>query len=288
MSDVVTSPVQAELSPSDWAGVTGDRWATNVDHFEAMLGKVGHALLDHAAFAPGENVVEIGCGGGGLTQLLAAAVGPDGTALGFDISPALVAVARKRAEAAHFTNISFFAGDAQTMQPPGAPFDRLLSRFGVMFFADPLAAMGNLHKMLKPGGRLDFAVWDSPQRNPSLSLVVEAARPYLVLPVPEPRAPGPFAFADTDYLQSLLERGGFRAISFRLWTGTVQLAAPGVAAEEAAEMAIQTGPMSEPLAAVSADIRSAVKSQIVKSLKGFATADGTSLPASVHLVTAIA
>jgi SAM-dependent methyltransferase len=288
MSDVATSPMPATLSAPDWAGTTGDRWATYVDHFERMLGKIGNALLMHAALAAGENVVEIGCGGGGLTRRVAAAVGPDGTAVGFDISPALVSLATKRAEAAHVTNVAFLSGDAQTSQPLGVPFDRLLSRFGVMFFADPVAAMINLHAMIKPGGRLDFAVWGSIDGNPWASATMEAARSRLTLPPPAPGAPGPFAFADTGYLHSLLEQGGFREISFTPWTGTVQQGGPGVTAEEAAEMAILTGPLAEPLGEVSPDVRAAIKSEIAAFFHAFITDDGMFMPAAVHLVTAVA
>jgi SAM-dependent methyltransferase len=288
MSDVATPAAQAELSPSDWTGAAGERWASHVDYFETMLNEVGLALLAHAAFAPGEHVVEIGCGGGALTRAVAAAVAPGGEVLGLDISPALVALASERALAEHVDNVAFVAGDAQAMRPARAPFDRLISRFGVMFFADPAAAMANLHAMLKPGGRLDFAVWGAIEGNPWISAAMQAARPYLDLPEPAPDAPGPFAFADADYLRSLLQRGGFGAIRFTPWAGTVRLGGPGVTAEEAAETAIVTGPLADLLKETAEHVRAAIKSDLADLFRPYVTSEGMVAPASVHLVTAIA
>ena len=176
-----TSPTMAKLEPADWQGSAGDRWASNVDHFETMLTEIGAALLAHAGFSSGETVVEIGCGGGRLTREIAGRVAPGGAVTGVDISPTLVALATDRAVADGIGNIAFVAVDAQAGMPERAPFDRLVSRFGVMFFADPAAAMANLRAMLKPGGRLDFAVWAPIDGNPWAATMMQAAREPLGL-----------------------------------------------------------------------------------------------------------
>jgi ubiquinone/menaquinone biosynthesis C-methylase UbiE len=147
----------------DWAGARGQRWLRDVDVMEAMLAPIGSAALDHAAHAAGERVLDIGCGGGWTTRQIGAAVGPTGLALGLDISAELVDEAGRRAAA--IPQVRFEAGDAAELVPAGGPFDRLFSRFGVMFFADPTAAFRHMGSQLKPGARLDLAVWANPQWN---------------------------------------------------------------------------------------------------------------------------
>ncbi|WP_157218404.1 class I SAM-dependent methyltransferase [Flavisphingomonas formosensis] len=278
----------AKLEPADWRGSAGDRWASNVDHFETMLTEIGAALLAHAGFSPGETVVEIGCGGGRLTREIAGRVAPDGTVTGVDISPTLVALATDRAAADDIGNISFTAIDAQTGMPGQAPFDRLVSRFGVMFFADPAAAMANLRAMLKPGGRLDFAVWAPIAGNPWAATMMQAAREPLGLVPPEPRAPGPFAFSEEDYLRGLLEGAGFSSVSITPWTGSVKIGGPGATAEEVAELSMMTGSIAEPLKDASAELRAMVHRSLTELLRPYVGPSGAVLPASVHLVTASA
>lgn len=281
-----TSPTLTKLEPADWKGSAGERWATNVDHFETMLTEIGAALLAHAGFAPGETVVEIGCGGGRLTRQIAELVTPDGVVVGVDISPTLVALAAERAAADGIDNIAFVAVDAQTGMPEQAPFDRLVSRFGVMFFADPAAAMANLRGMLKPGGRLDFAVWAPIAGNPWAATMMQAAREPLGLSPPDPRAPGPFAFSDEGYLRGLLQGAGFRAVDIVPWTGHVLIGGPGATAEEVAELSMQTGSIAEPLKGAGAEVRETVHRSLTDLLRPYLTSDGAILPAAVHLVQA--
>jgi protein-L-isoaspartate O-methyltransferase len=270
----------------EWQGTAGERWAANVDHFEVMLADIGAALLDHADFTPGEHVVEIGCGGGGFTRQMAAQVAPGGTVLGLDISPTLVELATVRATLASVRNVRFVADDAQTGMPDAAPFDRLVSRFGVMFFADPAAAMTNLHAMLKPAGRLDFAVWAPVAGNLWGSAMMEVGRKHLALTPPDPRGPGPFAFSDTEYLTSLLLGGGFTSVRFETWNGYVHIGTPGCSAEDVAELSLATGPLAEPFNQAHDTARSAVRADLSALLQPFLTAEGAAIPASVHLVSA--
>jgi ubiquinone/menaquinone biosynthesis C-methylase UbiE len=288
MSETAAPIAPAKNSPGDWSGVAGERWASNVDYYETMLHEVGLALLDHASLARGEKVVEIGCGGGALTRLIGAAVGPTGSALGLDISPALVALASTRAAAEPGDNVTFQSGDAQLAKPAAAPFDRLLSRFGVMFFADPKAAMINLHDMLKPLGRLDFAVWGPVQGNPWASAMMQIGQRHLNLPAPQAGGPGPFAFADVDYLRSLLDHAGFDSITFTTWAGNVQPGGPGVTAEAAADFALITGPIADLVQEGSEAVQATIRAELATFFRPYITQKGLSLPASVHFVTAIA
>lgn len=268
----------------DWAGISGTRWAEQIDHFEPMMAAIAGGFLDHAGFRAGERVVEIGCGGGGLALAIAAAVAPGGDVLGLDISPALVALADGRA--AGTENLAFRVGDAQTVMPDGAPFDRLASRFGVMFFADPAAAMRNLHAMLRPGGRLDIAVWAAPGNNPALSLVSPIARAHLDLAAPELTAPSPFALADPVYLRGLLDQAGFGTIGFALWRGEVRVGRPGGDAMAIAQLLMASGSLVDAIAAASDATRDALQAELARAIAGYVTPGGGVFPAAVHFVTA--
>ena len=284
-----TAAAAASAPPhSDWQGATGEGWAANADHYDAMLADVATALLAHAGFAPGERVVEIGCGSGRFARRIAAAVAPGGTVLGIDISPALAGLARREIAAAGISNLQILVADAQTAMPAGAPFDRLVSRFGVMFFADPAAAMANLHAMLVPGGRLDFAVWAPAEGNPWAGAVMEVARIHLGLPPRDPRAPGPFAFSEEAYLRALLDAAGCQAVSFTPWRGRVRFGEPGVTAAEAASLAVTGGTLAQPIQNANAEVRAALLGDLAARMQPYLTDAGVLMPASVHLVTAFA
>ena len=155
----MTDGVNAE----GWAGETGDNWRDNIDGFEGMIAAIGAALMAKAAFAPGERVVDIGCGGGATTIEIGRAVGAEGEAVGVDVSQGLIETARQRAAGAG--NVRFLVADAGSAKLDGAPYDRLFSRFGIMFFPDFPAAFANLRKMLRNGGRADFSAWAPASEN---------------------------------------------------------------------------------------------------------------------------
>lgn len=149
----------------DWAGEMGVRWLAGIDPFEAMLSPIGNALLANAACKAGERVLDLGCGGGATSLAIAASVGPSGSVVGVDISPDLIAKGRERAQAAGARNVAFECVDAATYRPD-RPFDRMVSRFGSMFFPRPVEAFSNLHRGLRPDGRIDLAVWGRRAKTP--------------------------------------------------------------------------------------------------------------------------
>lgn len=170
-------------------------------------------LLDWVDLKPGERVLEVGSGGGLAAIEAAKRVAPSGRAVGFDLSGPLVELAKQRAAAAKAANAEFFAGDAQTDDIPGGPFDAVMSQFGVMFFEDPVAAFSNIRRHLRPGGRLTFACWQPAAKNVWFPGPLLAK--YMPAPPPNPGgipAPGPFAFGDPSYPKDVLERAGFEAI----------------------------------------------------------------------------
>jgi SAM-dependent methyltransferase len=195
-----------------WNGKVGDTWVRMQERMDRALTPVTAALLAAAAPASGEQVLDVGCGAGETTLAAAVAVGDDGIAVGLDISAPLLARARERAEALAL-DVDFIEADASQWADEAGSFDLIMSRFGVMFFADPGAAFAHLHTLAAPGARLVFACWQPAARNQwaTLPLTVLAG----LLPPPgaeDPHAPGPFAFADAARLATLLETAGWRDV----------------------------------------------------------------------------
>ncbi len=221
------------LKYEDWGGEMGARWLANLKGFEGTIAPVGEALLARAAFAPGERVIDLGFGGGATTIAIAEAVSPGGTVLGLDISPDLTSAATRRAQQAGIDNARFQCGDAATVTVADGPYNRLVSRFGSMFFAEPVPAFANLRAMLKPGGRMDLAVWGPPMENPWMLKGMEVARQHVEIPPPVPRAPGPFAFEDIDYLREVLDGAGFGKVDVGVTEGELPVGGAGASAEQA-------------------------------------------------------
>jgi SAM-dependent methyltransferase len=270
--------------PDDWAGERGERWLRDVDVMEAMLAPIGEAALAAAAFGPGETVLDIGCGGGWTTRRIGEAVGETGAAVGLDISAALVAEAARRA--ADLPQVRFIAGDAGSTRPPGAPFDRLFSRFGVMFFTDPPAAFGHLHALLKPGARLDLAVWASPKWNPWMMEMRRVVGAHVELPGAEPLAPGPFQLADPDYHGALLAGAGFTGLERRLLELPLLVGGPGATPRSAAAFALGAFSVGELAEAAGPDVFAAVTRDLELLYRSAETAEGIAMPAAVWLLSA--
>lgn len=198
----------AEGSES-WDGALGEQWVAERDRFDDLLRPYGRALLDGAAIVPGETVLDVGCGSGDTTVQVARRVGPEGKVVGIDLSKQMLEAARERVAAESLTNVTFEQGDAQTFAFDEGAFDAVVSRFGVMFFADPAAAFVNLARALRPGGRLTFVCWQDPMKNEWISVPAMAVIQHVGLPEPgDPLAPGPFSLADGDRLRTLVEGAG--------------------------------------------------------------------------------
>ena len=226
----------ANPAASDWAAARGEKWLAQLSGMEGMLAPVDEPLLRALQLDAPFRIAEIGCGGGG-TALEILRRAPAGSVVhGFDISPALVEVARRRTGPAQH-GIAFETADMATAAPPAGPYHRLVSRFGIMFFDDAPAAFANLVRWLVPGGRFAFAAWGPTADNPWMTTVRDAAAEVVEIPTPDPEGPGAFRYAEVDKLLALLARAGFGALDAQDWRGLLPLGG-GLAPAEAATFAL--------------------------------------------------
>lgn len=264
-----------------WNDDDGERWAADADRRDRVLTSVGETLLTAAALRPGEQVLDVGCGCGATTLLAAAQVAPGGAAIGIDVSAPMLRVACARQESGGPANARFVHADAQTHPLPG-PFDVAISRFGTMFFTDPVRALTTIGGGLRPGGRLVLATWQPPDVNPWLTLPGEAIGRHATTPV-DLRDRSMFTQSDPVVVEPLLTRAGFRDV--RMEGVRVPLHVGSDAADAAGYLAA-TGPVRALLAAVPETGRDAALADLRAALAGHAEADGVCLEAAIWIVTA--
>jgi SAM-dependent methyltransferase len=264
----------------------GEQWVANQASIDARLVAVTQALFARAAASPGERALDIGCGTGTTTIELAAQVGASGAVLAADISAPMLAVARQRCAERGYRHVRLLHADAQSHAFETGAFDLLLSRFGVMFFSDPVAAFANLIGALRPGGRLAFVCWAPLDDNPWFKEPLAAGVRRLGPPEPQPpRAPGPLALAETGYVEEILDAAGFAEV--RIETTTIPLAGAATADEEAAFAAL-LGPLSRLIQTQEPDpaTRQAIIEDVAERFRPYQGEAGVRIPASLHYVTA--
>lgn len=265
-----------------WNGPTGDRWAAIWELIDRAEVAITAGVFALAAPAAGERVLDVGCGNGSTTLALRERVGAGGAATGVDISAPMLAVARARARDAG-TGVAFIEADAAT-HPFRPEHDLVFSRFGVMFFAEPEAAFGNLLRAAAPGGRLAFVCWRTSDENAWVTVPMQAARELVPgAAPPPPHVPGPFAFVDRDRLHGILARAGWREIQIQRHDSSMLL---GETVEQAARTSLMIGPLSRSIAEVSEDVRRRIGERLIEALAPFAAPGGVALPASTWLVSA--
>ena len=267
-----------------WNSTAGRKWVAHEAMLDVVLGGIDERLVARADPCEGERVVEIGCGTGSTTRALAARVGQGGRVLAVDISEPLLARARERT--AGLPQVETALADAQTHGFEAGAFDLAASRFGVMFFADPVAAFRNIRGALRSGGRLCFVAWGPAGQNPWFTIPREAAVARLGAPSPEPPdAPGPLAFADRVRVADLLGQAGFADVAVD--AETVDLAWHGDIGT-LAQLATNLGPAARVMRERGGgpEDEAAIRDAVAAGLARFRAADGFRVPASLNFIAA--
>ncbi len=262
-----------------WNGKAGATWVAAQARLDRMLEPLSTRAVSAAASQAGERVIDVGCGCGTTTLALAAS---GASVWGVDISAPMLALAKERA--AGMDNVAFSEGDAAT-QHYTADHQLIFSRFGVMFFADPRAAFANMRTSLTDDGRMVFLCWQAPRENPWVSVGGMALQPFLPEPSTpiDPRAPGPFAFADQDYLQGMLKDAGFVDIQIEDVRETVHVAD---SLDEAMAFQSEIGPAARALTELEGDQREKALAAVRSALSERMTDSGLQLGAATWLVSA--
>lgn len=272
----------------DWRGDRAQRWLAQAAQLERQLEPVSEVLFAAAAPAPGEHVLDVGCGTGPTTRQAGRAVTPGGSATGLDVSPPLLAHAAAVSGPGD-GELRWIEADAVGWEPDRA-YDLVLSRFGVMFFSDPAAAFATLARATRPAGRLAVAVWSHRSASPLFEVPYAAAlaavRAAGAEPVPMPEDQGPFSLHDREATTALLTDAGWGDVGWAEHDLPLLLAG-GVGPDEAAEECMGFGPSSTILAEADDEVRAAARAAMAEALAGHVDADGhVVLDGRVVIVTA--
>jgi ubiquinone/menaquinone biosynthesis C-methylase UbiE len=260
-----------EQSRETW-GLMAPGWEDLREWMQTTTGVVNDALVAKADPQPGQTILDIACGTGDLGLRVAERVGPDGRVICTDFAPEMVDVARRNGEAQGATNVEYRVMDAERMDLEDDSVDGVVCRFGYMLMADAATALRETRRVLRPGGRLAFAVWMTPDRNPWAALPAMTLVQRGHMPPPEPGAPGIFAMGDPERIRGLVTGAGFGepeleevTFEFRyadfdaLWEAIVRIA----------------GPLARAINALPDDEREATREAIRQSVAAFRTEDGS-------------
>jgi SAM-dependent methyltransferase len=269
-----------------WNRVEAGHWVEAQDRYDAMLRPLGRRAIDALALQPGERVLDIGCGCGDTTLEVAERLGPTGHVRGVDLSAPMLDRAAGRARERGLAQIAFEQADAQVDPLGPGSYDAAVSRFGVMFFDDPVAAFANITAALRPGGRLAFVCWQEMARNEWM--LVPGAAVVAHVPLPDlgpPGAPGEFAFADPSHVRTVLERSGLAEVVIDALDDPVTVAGYGTVDE--AVRFLSDGNIGRTLFADAApEVVAAAIADVRAALAPYETPEGVRLGAAAWLVTA--
>jgi SAM-dependent methyltransferase len=279
MSDTASIAAQQRAF---WNSEATRRWVTEQAHIDRIFAGVTQAALAAAAPKPGESVLDIGCGTGTTLLRLAEAVGPTGHALGVDISEQQLTLARERIAGLAQAQVMLDDAGTHDFQPGGA--DLVFTRFGVMFFADPITAFSNIKRAMKPGGRLLLTVFRPGSDNPWATASIAAVRHLVTPPTPPgPEEPGQFSWGDPARVRRILGGAGFSNVALTPLDLPITL---GANAAEAARQATYIGQGARLLQGQPDAVRQAARTAFEGFFKQHEGPDGVSLAGGLWLVSA--
>jgi ubiquinone/menaquinone biosynthesis C-methylase UbiE len=256
-------------------GAVAPGWEQNADFVDRRTEELTRAMIEAAALEPGNRVLELACGPGGLGIAAAQRVGEEGEVVMSDIAPQMVAIAAARAEALGVTNVTTRELDLERIDQPGESYDAVLCREGLMLVPDHDAAASEIRRVLRPGGRAVVSVWGSRDRNPWLGALLDAVGAHFGGTFPPPGVPGPFALDDREKLLAVLSAAGFEDVAID------EVDAPWIGASFDQWWQTTTalaGPLAKMLEAQSSDAVEEIRSHAREALAGYENADGLEVP----------
>jgi SAM-dependent methyltransferase len=278
--DVSLDELRAHLHGM-WAVVAGS-WAEHADYIDARGAAVTETLLELSNPQPGERVLELACGPGGVGLAAAERVAPGGEVVLSDVAAEMTSIASARAAALGLSNVSTCELDLERIAQPGGSYDVVLCREGLMFAPDPALATREIRRVLRPGGRVAVAVWGPRKRNPWLSVVFDAISAQIGRPVPPPGIPGPFSIEDSDRLARLLSDAeladvAVSEISVPLHAGSFE--------EWWARTSALAGPLARVLESLPEEATQAIRAHLREATRPYETATGIEFPGVTLLAT---
>ena len=269
-----------------WNSAPGKKWITFQEGIDTTFSSINERLLGRTAARLGDRVLDVGCGTGATSMKFADQVGSGGNVVGIDISQPLIDLAEESRANRGLDQVIYHVADAQTHELEIGKFDLIVSRFGVMFFEDPVSAFANLAKALDPAGRLVFVSWAKIDGNPWFEAPRDAAVEQLGRPsTTEPTEPGPLAFSDINYVLEILDKAGFT--KYKGEEETVFLFNPGTV-EEVAQLASNIGPAARIIKEFNGaqeDIAQ-ISQSVAETYKKFAIDGGVRIPATLNFFEA--
>ena len=269
-----------------WKSGPGSNWAGYQQGLDTCFANINQRLVELCDADADSTILDVGCGAGATSIALARVYGDQVSITGVDVSTPLLEHAWGRVKSENLENIKFLEADAQTHEFPPAGFDRLVSRFGVMFFSDPAAAFKNLASAIKPGGRMHFIAWPDVSQNPWFQLPLDVAISRLGKPrLSDPREPGPMAFSDTDYLADILDRAGLVDFSIDEEENSI---GTSLGIDAMAQLACNLGPAVRLIKEKNGSKHDAeaIQAQVIDELKQFQIGDRVEIPAKIVVARA--
>ena len=282
--EMATSSVVNLDQQQFWNEVKGDFWVTLKTRIDALLLPFGMAALKTLNARPSERVLEIGCGTGATSTKLAELVGSRGEVLAVDLSKPMLDKAKASRPEKGANVLTYREADAEVYPFAGNHYDAVFSRFGVMFFDDPIAAFRNIRLAVRPKGRLAYVCWASRKDNPWIRVPTGASRPFLEIPAAPPQdSPGQFAMEREERITEILLESGWSDITIKKFEIDHCM---GTTLNDAASFICQMGPMSEPFAGATSRVKAECIAAVEGALQPFEGKDGVRMKFSTWVVGA--
>lgn len=256
-------------------GAVAPGWEQNADFVDSRTEDLTRAMLEAAALEPGDRVLELACGPGGLGIAAADRVGADGEVVLSDVAPQMTAIAAARSEARGLGNVTTLDLDLERLDQPDGSYDAVLCREGIMLVPDHDGAASEMWRVLRLGGRAVVSVWGPRERNPWLGAMLDAVGTQLGVTFPPPGLPGPFALDGRDKLLAVLSGAGFEDVAVD------EVEAPWIGASFDQWWLVTTalaGPLAKVLEAQLPEAIDAIRSRAREALAPYETPNGLEIP----------